>query len=123
MKVDKDRYTTWLSRKEKHLKKNDGDYDWVYKVSVDVGYHKIFEEIERSGFKTKGLVYFYFKNEIHSNEYQTNDNPENKHGVIKGEARWKKWQKEFLKGYDIEIEYLPTSKKKAVVDKWYSEKE
>ena len=122
LKVDKDRYATWLSRKEKHLKKNDGDYDWVYKVSVDVGYHKIFEEIERSGFKTKGLVYFYFKNEIHSNEYQTNDNPENKHGVIKGEARWKKWQKEFLKGFDIEIEYLPTSKKKAIVDNWYSEK-
>ena len=118
LKADKERYATFLKRKNLHLKENGGDYDWVYKLSVDVGYHKVFEEIERVGFLTKGLVWFYFKNKVHEDKYMFNPYV-NKHGVIFGDVRWKKWQEHFLKGFDIQTDFLPISKNKATVDGWY----
>ena len=121
LRADKIRHKNFEIKKTMLLKENDGDYDWVYKVSVDVGYHKVLEEIERVGYKTKGLVYFYFKNDPHSEEY-LNQVRKNRHGVKFGEVRWKTWKKEFLKGYQIHEEYLPTSKKKAIADGWYEEK-
>ena len=124
LKADKKRYETFLNKKDLHLKENGGDYDWVYKLSVDVGYHKVMEEIERVGFLKKGLVWLYFKNKTHETEYRDlNAIKTNRHGVEFGEIRWKKWQKEFLKGFEIDTEYLPVSKNKATIDGWYGVKE
>ncbi len=119
LKADTVRHETFLKRKNLHLKENGGDYDWVYKLSVDVGYHKVFEEIERVGFLTKGLVLFYFKNKVHEDKYMFTPY-ENKHGVKFGDVRWKKWQKHFLKGFDIDTDFLPISKNKATIDGWYN---
>ena len=109
-----------MNKKDLHLKENGGDYDWVYKLSVDVGYHKVMEEIERVGFLKKGLVWLYFKNKIHATEYRDlNTIKTNRHGVEFGSVRWDKWRTEFLKGFDIDTEYLPISKNKATGDGWY----
>ena len=117
------RLQNFLLRKDAHLKENGGEFDWVYKTSVDVGYHKVLEEVERSGYKKKGLVMFYFKNTEHQNQYLTNNVPgsPNQHGVEFGATRWAKWQTKFLSGFDITTQYLPVTRKQARVDGWYDE--
>ena len=120
LKLDtKERIQNFLRRKNEHLKENGGEFDWVYKTSVDVGYHKILEEVERSGYKKKGLVQFYFKNTEHENQYLTNAK-ENRHGVVFGTVRWAKWKTEFLNQFEITTEYLPVTRNKAKVDGWYN---
>ena len=117
------RLQNFLLRKNNHLKENGGEFDWVYKTSVDVGYHKVLEEIERSGYKKKGLVQFYFKNTEHEQQYQTNTVPgsPNRHGVEFGAVRWGKWQTKFLNGFEITTQYLPTTRNLAKTDGWYDE--
>ena len=118
LKLDEKRFDTYMDRKSELLKENGGEFDWVYKTSVDIGYHKVLEEIERLGFKKKGLVQFYFKNKKHESDYMNNIIT-NKYNVEFGAVRWGKWQTEFLSEYDITTEYLPVTRKQAKANGWF----